>query len=209
MPLKIKICGLKYPENIIEVKKLMPDYMGFIFYRSSPRFVGEGFNIPGGRPGPAARVGIFVNEEPKNILHIARQHQLTHIQLHGNEPPVSCSDLRNQGYRIIKAFGVHPDFEFKSLQAYADAVDFFLFDTRSEKYGGSGKIFDWTLMDNYQLSVPFFLSGGISAEILKAKKIPAHPMLHALDVNSGVEDRPGWKNVVKIKELIQMVNTVV
>lgn len=190
-----------------EVAMLNPDYMGFIFYAQSPRYVGADFQLPGGRPWPAARVGVFVNEPPQNMLHIARQHQLTHIQLHGDESPVNCSDLRSQGYQIIKAFGIHSGFDFESLKAYAHAVDFFLFDTRTENYGGSGKTFDWALLDNYQLTVPFFLSGGISAEILRTKKIPAHPMLRALDVNSGVEDRPGWKSIEKIKELIHMIKT--
>jgi|DewCreStandDraft_4_1066084.scaffolds.fasta_scaffold133295_2 phosphoribosylanthranilate isomerase len=205
MRLRIKICGLKYAENIQAVAALQPDYMGFIFYPRSLRYVGREFQLPGGRPWPAARVGVFVNENHRNIIYLARQHRLTHLQLHGNETPEFCAKLYQAGFTIIKAFGLHGGFDFRLLQAYKGAVHYFLFDTLSEGYGGTGKTFNWTLLNGYQLDVPFFLSGGLSAEVLKQNTLPAHPQLHALDINSGVEDRPGWKNTLKIQELLHII----
>ncbi|MCX7638332.1 MAG: phosphoribosylanthranilate isomerase [Cyclobacteriaceae bacterium] len=208
MSLKVKVCGMKYADNIEAVGALMPDYMGFIFFPSSPRFVGMDFHIPAGLPRQAGRVGVFVNEQTEAIIQLARQHQLTHIQLHGTESVAECKMLRNLGYSVIKAFAIHPDFDFNNLRSYSEAVDFFLFDSPSQNHGGSGKVFSWALLSNYKLQTPFFLSGGLTSEIVRTHALPQHPQFFALDVNSGVEDSPGIKNVNKVMDFLQTVKSI-
>lgn len=208
MRLKIKVCGMKHEENIRAVAALMPAYLGFIFYPSSPRYVGSNFSVPAGLPQQAGRVGVFVNENPQIILNLARLHQLTHLQLHGDEPVSHCYFLRRHGFKIIKAFGIHPEFDFSTLRSYTHVVDFFLFDTHTRHYGGSGKVFNWELLKHYNHNIPFFLSGGLSVEVLRTIALPRHPCLYALDVNSGVEERPGVKNVAAIRELLQTISSI-
>ncbi len=204
---KIKICGLKYPYNIREVAVFEPDFMGFIFYPQSPRYVGPNFVLPAGLPERIARVGVFVNQQAETVLQLASAHRLTHIQLHGNESPDFCNSLYNQGYSIIKAFGVNASFNFEWLQPYLSVTDYFLFDTRSKQYGGSGRAFNWTVLKKYTWNKPFFLSGGLSPALLKTNGLPRHPCLFALDVNSGVEDKPGLKNMNQIQNFIRIIKT--
>lgn len=205
---KIKICGLKYPANIREVAVFEPDFMGFIFYPQSPRYVGPGFVMPADVPAKTARVGVFVNQQPETILQVASAHKLTHIQLHGYESPDDCYILYKHGYSLIKAFGVDAAFNFDVLKPYLDVTDYFLFDTRSKQYGGSGRAFNWTVLEKYTWNKPFFLSGGLSPALLKANGLPRHPCLFALDVNSGVEDEPGLKNTTQIQNFIHIVKNL-
>lgn len=205
MKLKIKICGMKYPDNINEVLALEPDFMGFIFYPKSRRFVGEDFMMPSVWASQTKRVGVFVNQSLAYVLDKASHHQLTYIQLHGSESPEHCLYLRNKGYCIIKAFGIHPLFNFEEIIPYLPVVDYFLFDTHTPEFGGSGKSFNWATLDQYTFEKPFFLSGGLSAALLRKQKLPVHPQLYALDINSSVEDRPGVKNPAAVQELMNLI----
>lgn len=207
MNVKLKICGMRDLANIAEVAALLPDYMGFIFYDQSPRYVGEGFIMPA-IPVSIKSVGVFVNEQTETILDKLRQYKLDFAQLHGNESYQQCQKLKDQGVKVIKAFSVDKDFDFKSINTYADYVSYFLFDTKGKHYGGNATTFDWDLLQNYNHSIPFFLSGGISLENVSERQKIDNLNLYALDVNSGVEISPGVKDAVKIKELKRVVSSL-
>src|SRR5687767_2228642 len=117
--MKLKVCGMKYPDNIREVAKLRPDYMGFIFYTRSKRYVGENFDLKNlvGLPSAVNTVGIFVNSSKAYVLHKAMKYQLDYVQLHGDESAGFCREL-SASVKIIKAFGLDDDFNFSILDKY-------------------------------------------------------------------------------------------
>jgi phosphoribosylanthranilate isomerase len=198
MSLKLKVCGMRDPQNIEALTALAPDYMGFIFYEKSRRFVG-GMDpaLVQTLPASIKPTGVFVNEALDEVLHIARQYKLAALQLHGAESPEYCQLIKEQltSIEVIKAFGVDDSFNFYLLNNYQGLVDYFLFDTQSTAHGGSGKTFDWAVLRQYQLNVPYFLSGGIGLDqVTQIKKI-VDPRLYAVDVNSRFEIRPAFKNI--------------
>lgn len=209
MNLLIKICGIKYPENAREVAALNPDLMGFIFYPASPRFVG---NPPDPElfrniPASVSKTGVFVNAHPEDILNASRTFGLPYIQLHGNESPEICRLLKNNRLSLMKAFPVQAGFDFAQTKAYEPFCEYFLFDTSSPAYGGTGKQFDWNILQEYQGTVPFFLSGGIGPD--DAEKILRifHPSLAGVDVNSRFETEPGRKNILMLKHFTDTIRT--
>ncbi len=197
-PIKFKVCGMKDSENILQVSALNPDYMGFIFYEASPRYVGVDFIVPARLLPSVKRVGVFVNHSLDFVIDTMKGNQLHYAQLHGDESVVFCEALKQQGVKIIKVFRVDEDFDFVSTHQYESVSDFFLFDTKGKLYGGNATPFDWGLLNQYNQAVPFFLSGGIQPENVKEIKTLSLLNIHAIDVNSGVEDHPGFKNVNKI-----------
>ena len=190
---------MKYPDNILEVGALLPDYMGFIFWEKSARyFDGE---IPE-LPKSIKKVGVFVNESVENIIQKITKYDLQAIQLHGKESVEFCEDLKGKidsSVEIIKVFSVGDDFDFEVLKPFENVCDYFLFDTKGKLPGGNGTTFDWKILENYQSEKPFFLSGGIGIEeiptIVKLK-LP----IYAIDVNSRFEIEPGLKNVQLCKD---------
>jgi len=200
--MKIKVCGLKDPGNISEVVKLAPDYMGFILYHRSPRFVTEFDFID--VPNNAVETGVFVNESVDKILELINKHNFGAVQLHGSEDPQSCKLLRKH-VKVIKAFGVGEDFDFSQLIPYVGSVDFFLFDRKTDKHGGSGQAFDWKLLEKYELNIPFFLSGGLSLDNLQAVKAIKHPQFYGVDLNSRFEIEPGLKDINKLKKAFDIL----
>ena len=205
MGVKIKICGMRDLENIREVSAFLPDYMGFIFYEKSPRFVGHDFVIPSEVPQEINSVGVFVNHTIQSVKEMVNTHQLQYAQLHGDESFSYCEELKQQGVKIIKVFRVDEDFDFSITKQFEQVADFFLFDTKGKLYGGNAKPFDWNLLNQYNQALPFFLSGGIHLENIGELKNISSLNLHAVDVNSGVEDHPGLKNVSKISEIINQL----
>tara|TARA_R110000850_G_scaffold277151_1_gene424824 strand:- start:16101 stop:16736 length:636 start_codon:yes stop_codon:yes gene_type:complete len=205
--MKIKICGLKDPENIRQVSEANPDYMGFIFYPKSPRFVGEKFskNTLGIIPESIVQTAVFVDESVGNIMNIVNNYGFEAIQLHGNESPEICKQLKELKLTVIKAFAMDKAFDFKTLAPYETYCDYFLFDTKTQAFGGSGKTFDWTLLSQYQLETPFFLSGGLGVENLDAILKLRHDILHGLDFNSKLEDAPGLKNIQMINKVLDTI----
>ncbi|NJN42496.1 MAG: phosphoribosylanthranilate isomerase [Flammeovirgaceae bacterium] len=202
---EIKVCGMRSRENILEIASYHPDYLGFIFYKNSPRFVGENFQIPPELSPSIKRVGVFVNESTDLILEQAATHRLEYIQLHGDETPDQCQLLKENGLRVIKVFGVDRKFEREVVKPFEACVDYFLFDSKGKHPGGNGIPFDWQTLNNYQGSTPFFLSGGINPENVGLISRLKFPNLVAIDVNSGVEDSPGIKNKDKLKELLSKI----
>ncbi len=224
--MKLKVCGMKYVENIKQVAVLQPDYLGFIFYDKSKRNF-EGI-IPD-IPRSIKKVGVFVNEYPEIVISLVEEYQLDAIQLHGDESVDYIKELQHQlaqrrtlfieenklqkkkknkqyvsdkEIEIIKVFGIKDDFNFEVLQPYQEEVDFFLFDTKGKERGGNGITFDWSVLTAYPYSKPFFLSGGIGVEQLEEiHKIRKTDLpIYALDVNSRFETKVGLKSVEKLKK---------
>lgn len=201
MKLKVKICGMKDPGNISEVAKLEPDMMGFIFYKSSIRYVGDTFNpeIMHRIPNGIKKAGVFVNADLFEIEGKIWKYSLDIIQLHGDESPETCKQLANSGIKIIKAFKITNMESFKYCVDYICCTDYFLFDSKN---GGSGNKFNWKLLENYQLGHPFFLSGGISQnDVNEIKKINI-PAFCGIDLNSRFEITPGLKDFKILKKFV-------
>lgn len=223
--MKLKVCGMKYVENIQQIAELHPDYLGFIFYEKSKRNF-EGI-IPD-LPNTIKKTGVFVNEHLEIVISLIEEYRLDSVQLHGDESVAYVAELKqhlaerrtlfieenksikkrkNQHYiskneiEIIKVFGIKDSFNFSVLEPYLDVVDFFLFDTKGAARGGNGVKFDWTVLENYPYKKPFFLSGGIGLEdveqiqTIRKTNLP----IYALDVNSKFESKPGLKNSNEVK----------
>ncbi len=199
---KIKVCGMREAENILELSQFDIDYVGFIFYKESPRFVGDSFVVPEALPSEIKKVGVFVNEDTEVMLKLVDRHQLDYVQLHGDESAEVCEMLKHSGIGVIKAFGVKRDFDFKRTDAYSRSVDYFLFDTAGEKRGGTGASFDWNVLGMYSGTIPYFLSGGIDHHSIDLIKKLNDSKIYAIDVNSKLEVRPGIKDVEKVEEFV-------
>ncbi len=191
--------------NIRQIAALNPDYMGFIFYPLSVRYFGSDYDLIANIPGNIEKVGVFVNEQPKRIVEIAQKCGLNAIQLHGSEPPEDCRHLKDNGLKVIKAFGVHGLFNFTVPEDYSSVCDFFLFDTKTEKYGGSGEKFDKDLIDLYNMKNPFFLSGGIDPGDIEYIRQIDHPGFYAVDLNSRFETQPGIKDFQSVRNFINEI----
>lgn len=201
--MKIKVCGMKYMENMLSVAKLYPDYLGFIFYDKSARY----FNGPMPHlPDSVKKTGVFVNEPLPMVLERIHEFDLKAVQLHGDENAGYCEELKGlvgPEIEIIKAFSMSSDFDFSLLDAYSGPCDYFLFDTKGKARGGNGSLFDWNILKRYPLEKPFFLSGGIGLseyplldEFLKG---PASKYCYAIDVNSKFESEPGRKRIEELE----------
>lgn len=199
--LRIKVCGMKFTENREAVENLGVDFLGYIFYANSKRYIGENPET-GLFAAKKPKVGVFVNENAFEILGLAKNLGFEYVQLHGTENPKTCQLLKAQGLKIIKAFSVDENFKFSDTKPFEKAADFFLFDTKTKLPGGSGKKFNWEILNHYNGHIPFFLSGGITADDVKSIKKIEHPKLTGVDLNSGFEDEPGVKNIEKLKQFI-------
>ena len=207
MKAKLKICGMKFPENIQEIALLEPDFLGFIFYENSVRNYTE--NSIGSISESIKKVGVFVNERHEKIIKTIQKYDLNIIQLHGKETESYCLELINQlnhnqlNTKIIKSFSVDDYFVFQTLNDY-QMVDYFLFDTKGKLPGGNGTKFNWKVLDKYHLEKPYFLSGGIGLDDVKSIKefikTPASKYCFALDVNSQFEIEAGLKNKEKLHQ---------
>lgn len=206
--MKIKVCGMRQQGNIEKVVALQPNFIGFIFYEKSPRFVGEELNEEYIRSIPQGikKVGVFVNSNPGHILNMVKKYDLQYVQLHGNEMPDICRSIRQKGVSVIKAFSIDEKFNFAMLNNYKSFCDLFLFDTKGDNPGGNGTTFDWNLLSKYDNEKPFLLSGGIDLEnieeiIALSKTLP----IYGIDVNSKFETEPGIKDIAKLEELFSLV----
>lgn len=200
--LKIKVCGMRDPANIMELAQLDIDYMGFIFYEKSKRYVAQVPTLT--LPPTIQKTGVFVNQTASYITgKIAEGLQA--IQLHGEESPALCEALHKPGTTLIKAFGIGDTQDWERLIPYQSCVDYFLFDTKSPGYGGLGKAFDWSALKDYPLDTPYFLSGGLSLENLESALQLADPRLIGLDLNSKFEDQPALKNIAHIKQALKII----
>ncbi len=196
---------MRNQSNIEELVKLKPDYIGFIFYPKSKRYIGEKIpdEIQSLIPVYIQKVGVFVDEPFNNLLEKFKSNKLDMIQLHGSELPDYCERLRKLDIPVIKVFSIDAEFDFETVKPYNPFCDFYLFDTASELRGGSGLKFDWKKLDQYKDEKPFFLSGGIHSSDVENIKDITHNELYAIDVNSGFEIEPGVKDIPKLKSFIE------
>jgi phosphoribosylanthranilate isomerase len=204
--MKIKVCGMKHPGNISELSTLPIHFMGMIFYAGSPRYADElEMDDVSALPSSIKRVGVFVDADIDCIMETAGKYKLDFVQLHGKETVEFCKEL-NKSIPVIKAFNVSEAADFEQAKPYENACNYFLFDTKTPKYGGSGQKFDWSLLDHYKGETPFFLSGGIDLSDAEKIKKTQHPKLYGIDINSRFETAQRLKNVEKIKEFIDLLN---
>lgn len=205
----VKVCGMREAENIKALIPLAVDWVGFIFYERSKRYVEsvpEQINFlktRGGYTRGLDRVGVFVNASKEYILEKVYRYHLKRVQLHGDENSAFCIDLQKEGLSVIKAISIGTDFNFRSLVAYEHACDFLLFDTKGEKRGGNGVRFNWQLLTQYTGGTPFLLSGGIGPQHVEDILALKHPKFAGIDLNSGFEIEPGVKNIEELKLFLE------
>ena len=197
--MKFKICGMSNFKNIKDVSELNPDYMGFIFWEKSLRFIN---NSTPNLTSNIKKTGVFVDQSIDYIENKIKEHKLQAVQLHGKETPDYCDLINQLGVETIKAFSVSEGFNFKNLKSYEKYCNFYLFDTKGKLPGGNGFSFDWKILKNYLSKKPFFLSGGVGSDHIEEihELLKTDLPIYAIDVNSKFEIIPGIKN---IKELTQ------
>ncbi len=190
----VKVCGILDQQNHEGISSCNVDMIGINFYKPSKRYIGENQLeiVPNQK-----RIGVFVKSSKEEILHAKKRHLLDYAQLHGDEIVAMCRDIQSI-IPIIKVFRITEEFDWKITEAFGFA-DYFLFDTFTKVYGGSGKRFNWSELIKYEGSTPFFLSGGIGPDDVKAIKRVNHPKLIGVDINSGFEEEPGIKNIEKVR----------
>lgn len=197
---------MREAQNCQGVAGLKPNMMGFIFYEKSPRFVGHNFTMPELLNTDIKRVGVFVNESIAEVVRLVDQHRLDFVQLHGDENADFVKTLYEKHIKVIKACRVDEHFDFNDTLNYSPYVDYFLFDTKGQHYGGNAMRFNWDLLQQYKGTIPFLLSGGIKQEHMNEVTSFNHPQFVGIDINSGVELSAGLKNIEKVKEIIQELN---
>jgi phosphoribosylanthranilate isomerase len=206
--MQIKICGMREASNLWAVADLKPDYLGFIFYGKSTRYMRDTLSASRVRnlPTDIKRVGVFVNADLANVQATASAYALDYVQLHGHETPAYCQQARAAGLHLIKAFAVGETFDFAGLADYEASCDFFLFDTKGALPGGNGTAFDWQILAGYTGTTPFLLSGGLGPANLTALLDFHHPQLYGFDFNSHLETAPGVKDVAATRQLLQRLH---
>jgi phosphoribosylanthranilate isomerase len=198
----VKVCGMRDAENIREVEALGVDWMGFVFHRTSPRFVGE---LPDYLPQRAKRVGVFVDETEEQIMETVQLFRLDMVQLHGHETPDFCTRIRSKGLKVIKAINVQNRFPLEEVSSYEGACDYFLFDTKTLLPGGSGQKFDWSSLSAYRGTTPFLLSGGISPDDADRVEAFVHERCIGIDLNSRFETSPANKDIHLLQSFIEKI----
>ncbi len=213
--MKVKVCGLRNPENITEVLDLGVEYVGFIFHEASKRHaednqLAEWLTNNDVLFTETARVGVFVNAGMDTILNTVHDYHLDYVQLHGEESPGYCRELQLlwsastlRSAKLIKAFSVDENFNFQDTAAYADTCSLFIFDTGGQQaHGGTGVKWNWQLLENYKGATPFLLSGGIGPQDVRRVQLVDHPQLVGVDLNSKFETAPGLKNTMHLQGFI-------
>ena len=197
--MKLKVCGMRELENISALSELVPNYIGFIFWSESSRFVDK-------KTPPLdkkiIKTGVFVDATFDYILTKIKDHQLDAVQLHGQESCSYCKVIKDYGLKVIKSFSIKNTFDFNTLEDYENSCDYYLFDTKGKLPGGNGFTFDWKILNEYPSQKPFFLSGGIGVDNLNEikKLVKTKLPIHAVDVNSKFENAPGNKNIELLKK---------
>jgi phosphoribosylanthranilate isomerase len=203
--LKIKVCGMRDKDNIRQLTALSPDYIGFIFYNKSKRYIGETIDkeILDIIPPSINKVGVFVDKPINELIARFNHNHLQFVQLHGHESVEYCKKIYYLGIPVIKVFHINEQFNPNTTVDFSPFCNYFLFDTKTPGYGGSGKKFNWDVIAGFQSVKPFFLSGGIDSDDINAIKKIKNDTLHAVDINSGFETAPGNKDIISIEAFIQ------
>lgn len=202
--MQVKICGMREAANLRDIAGLRPDFVGFIFYAKSARFVADTLDAEALRALPASvrKVGVFVDANLPELLATATRYGLDYVQLHGHETPAYCQAAHAQELHVIKAFSIGDSFDFSILAAYAPYCEFFLFDTKGAHPGGNGTAFDWCVLVDYQGPTPFLLSGGLGPDNVAELCQFQHPQLVGYDFNSHLETAPALKDVAATQQLL-------
>ena len=194
-----KVCGITQLKQLQQLDGLDIDFAGLIFFKDSPRYVGD--KIKGddlkNSDFDLKKVGVFVNADYDEIMKVVEDYGLDVVQLHGDESPDLCEEL-SEDVEVIKAFKVKDSkVSIDEMVAdYDEVCDYYLFDTASsEMEGGTGKQFDWKVLSKAKIEKPFFLSGGIGVDDVAKVKNFKHPDYYAVDINSKVEKEPGVKDM--------------
>lgn len=190
--------------NIKALDALNIDYIGLIFYPPSPRNVTEENNIPETK---AQKVGVFVNHPVADIVAKAEHFGFKAIQLHGNESPDTCKLLMQMGFTVLKAFRVNEQTQADEITPYQNTCTYFLYDTKSEKLGGTGQKFDWKKLNELNDLGPFIMSGGIDANDAKTINNLTLSNLKGLDLNSKFEIKPALKDIALLSGFIHNINS--
>ena len=202
----VKVCGMCDVENIRQIDEIGGvEWMGFIFYPRSPRYVST---VPNYLPQHCKRVGVFVNSPIEEIAKRADEFGLDIVQLHGNENSEYIFDLRNmigENIKIIKMVQIEMEDDIRHTEKYEGLADYFLFETRCKEYGGSGKQFDWDILRQYNGNVPFLITGGIGSEDADKVLSFSHPKFVGIDLNSRFEISPAVKDTALIDKFIKQI----
>ena len=197
----IKVCGMRDAGNIRQLEQLGIDWMGLIFWPRSKRYVSE---VPSYLPRQIKRVGVFVDASLEEIRQHVKDYRLDLIQLHGNEHPSLAKALKP--LPVIKAFNIATAEDLKQTEAYEGIADYFLFDTKGKVVGGNGEKFDWSVLNAYQGSTPFLLSGGIGPDDAEAVRHFHHPHCIGIDLNSRLEQAPALKDITRLSKFIKQLH---
>ena len=206
--MNIKVCGITELKQLQQLDGLEIDYAGLIFYKQSPRYIGEKISKKDLKHADfdLKKVGVFVDPDLSDVIDAIDDYGLDVVQLHGNESPELCDDLSTE-VEVIKAFRINEDSDIDEMVAPFDAAcDFYLFDTKpptQETFGGTGNQFDWKILSRAKIEKPFFLSGGIRPDDGPKLKAFRHPDLFGVDINSKFETAPGIKDMKLILQLKQ------
>ena len=195
---------MREPDNIRAISKTGITWMGMIFWPKSSRYVSD-LSAADAIPDGITSVGVFVNQPNEEIVRIANRCRLNIIQLHGSESVADIKALRKmlpEDTKVMKAISVSEANDVKKADSYADVVDFLLFDTKCQTVGGSGKQFDWSVLDGYNGDLPFLLSGGIGPDDAERLASFHHPKMIGIDLNSRFELAPGLKDAAALDSFI-------
>lgn len=210
--MRIKVCGMTSADQVLQLDEMGVEFAGFIFYPKSPRYVyrfmpkatikkirGKGIN----------KVGVFVNATVDEVLEAVDDCGLYIVQLHGDETPKYCEKIANY-VTVVKAFRLREDDNVLwKVKDYVDIADMFLFDTEGAGYGGTGKKFDWNVLQGLNIGKPFYLSGGIGPDdIGRLHEFAQEPVakdLFSIDVNSRFEISPGIKDMNMLQKFIEEI----
>lgn len=215
----IKVCGLRAPENIAAVlATAAPDIVGFVFHPASPRAVDVGgplsawIEANSNTFGQTQKAGVFVNASIEDILNNVHDYELDYVQLHGEESPEYCREIASywristiRQAKLVKAFSIDADFDFEQTERFAVLCPLFVFDTKTAERGGSGKRFDWRLLEQYKGKTPFLLSGGIGPADVESVLALRHPRMVGVDINSRFETAPGVKDAAEVARFCEAV----
>ena len=195
----IKVCGMREADNIRATEQLGVDWLGFIFWPNSSRYVAT---LPAYLPSAAKRVGVFVDASIEDVTNKANDYQLDIIQLHGHESREYVSEIRIRGLTVMKAISISNRDDIATSKVYEGIANYFLFDTKCKTVGGSGEHFDWSVLNAYDGSTPFLLSGGIGPDDVERVRNFCHPECIGIDLNSRFEISPALKDINKLKQFI-------
>lgn len=203
--MKIKVCGIVDVEQILALDEMAIDYIGINFYPQSKRYFHGAKNLSNLCLKYAKLTGVFVNPALDTVLKAADNHQLTYIQLHGNETPEFCNALANRGLNVIKVFDGNHIPEYKTMLLY-DACNFFIIDSGLSNLAGQGKKFDWKQLFTFGITKPWIVAGGIKEEhAAELITLSALPLMMGCDINSGFESAPAIKDLEAISRFKKLI----